>query len=71
MAKIFKIEMYVVDYGDSGVTLDEIQESIDSHYDVISLIANVKEKEFEWDDDLKINSMYSVKEDFEEYFNNI
>lgn len=68
MAKIFKIEMYVVDYGDSGITSDEIEEAVRSDFDAIVFVSNAKEKEFEWNDDLKINLIDSTKEDYEEYF---
>lgn len=69
MAKILKAEIYLVDCNDDGVTIDDVETSLNEEFDSIIVIKDSKEsKEFEWDDELKINQQNSDWTDYELYF---
>lgn len=72
MAKVTKLEVYIVDYADeyqdAESFIDELKELIRNQMWVQVAIGDVKEsEEFEWNDDLKINKTSSTIEDLEEY----
>lgn len=73
MAKVFKVEMYVVDangeYGDSDELKQELSDLDDKIFGSPMLrVAKIEEsKEFEWDDNLKINKTKAMNRDFEQY----
>jgi len=72
MAKIFKIEMYVVDTNDKTQDeqdlLDELENSLE---DLLIHAANVEMRTFEWDDGIAINYVAATNEDHEAYFKEI
>lgn len=70
MAKIYKVEMYIVDYNSEFEDTDHIHPYIEDWYGGVSTkVANTQESdEFEWEDDLKINKVDASVEDYEEYF---
>lgn len=69
MAKIYKIEAYIVDanekFTDGEDLLDTMIERTDCYYPIS---AKYEEAEFEWDDDLAINSCNCTEADCEAYF---
>ena len=69
MAKVHKVSLYITDtYGDSNIK--ELIENGLNDYDLYPEFIKIKSsKEFDWSDDLKINSIYCKEEDFENYFN--
>lgn len=72
MAKIYKAQIYLTDYNDEIQDLEDLKEDLKDLGDYLWIgvdIGEIKEsKEFEWDDDLKINSTDATIADFEEYF---
>ena len=72
MAKLYKVEMYIIDFNDEIMDVDDLKgmlEEFGFHNWIGIKIANIKEsKEFEWSDDLKINKVDATVEDFEKYF---
>lgn len=73
MAKVTKLEVYIVDsdddYQDAEHFIGELKELIRNQMWVQVDVGEVKEsEEFEWDDDLKINRTDSTIEDLEAYF---
>lgn len=71
MAKIYKVTTYIIDSNDEirdlGYLEDYVKDRLGSWVTV--KVADSKEsEEFEWQDELKINSIYSISEDYEEYF---
>ena len=72
MARVMKLEVYVVDYSDEYQDVEhfggDLKELVGSKMWVQVKLGEVKEsEEFEWDDDLKINKTDSTIEDLEEY----
>lgn len=75
MAKVYKVEMYIVDangdydYLDNEEMVEEIEHQVDVRMDVMTRVESVKSsEEFEWDDDLAINKEAATAEDHEAYF---
>lgn len=73
MAKVTKLEVYIVDYADEYQDAEhfigELKELIRDQMWVQVSIGEIKESEvFEWNDDLKINRTDSTIEDLEAYF---
>jgi len=72
MARVMKLEVYVVDYSSEYENAEhfvgEFKDLVGSEMWVEVQIGNVKESaEFEWEDDLKINESDSTIEDLEDY----
>lgn len=72
MAKVYKMEIYVVDYNDefdnAEQLTDDMEELLQNELWVQADLTNVKESdEFEWHDDLQINKTDSTIEDLEVY----
>jgi len=72
MAKVHKVTLYVVDANGEydNYTEEEINEevkiAIDVQLDTMSHVASVESsKEFEWDDDLRINYTDATTEEYE------
>lgn len=72
MAKMFKAEVYFTDSTDGiPITKSELEQEIHStgRWGIISHISNIEESdEFEWNDDLAINSIHTTTKDHEKYF---
>lgn len=70
MARIHKLEFYLVDYNDVYENGDYILAEIENNlYDGFILNPKTKtSKEFEWDDDIDLNYSDCSKEDCERYF---
>lgn len=69
MAKIHKLELYIVDMNDMYRDEDVIC-SIKNSVDCECKIALYDNKVFEWNDDLKINCSNARIKDYKEYFIN-
>lgn len=72
MAKIHKVELFLVDVADDFVNVDEILDCWqNSRYS--PKIHKIKEqsKEFEWSDDVPINSIYCDTEGYNKFFDNL
>ncbi|AXQ67714.1 hypothetical protein KIOSHI_37 [Bacillus phage Kioshi] len=72
MAKVYKVEMYIVDangeydFASDEAMLEEIEHQVAVRMDVMTHVESVKSsEEFEWDDDLRINYTGATKEDYE------
>ncbi|WPF70279.1 hypothetical protein BCVP_CDS0251 [Bacillus phage BC-VP] len=72
MAKVYKVEMYIVDangdydYLDNEDMVEEIEHQVDVRMDVMSRVVSVESSaEFEWDDDLAVNKTNATTEDYE------
>ena len=72
VARLHKVTMFVTDIESDSDLEDDLEDLIVhglSRYDLSpSCIEVQSSKEFEWDDELKINYTNSTKEDFEKYF---
>ena len=78
MAKLFKIEMYVVDYNSifedftKSEMKEEIKTAIESFSDVSIEIAEIKEKDIgEWNDKHKLNKINLPIEEFKKEFGEV
>lgn len=71
MAIIHKVELYIVDTNNDCECIDEVTNILERFTDYFYQFANCKSVNFEWSDDLKINSAKATNEDYEEYFKNI
>ena len=76
MAKVFKLEMYVVDVEGTFENMTpsqvskELKSTIDYEHWTMSEVASLQtSKEFEWDEDSPINNTKATLEDYEAYFN--
>jgi len=69
MAKLHKIELYLIDHNDKYSSLDNIVVDIENATDLDVNCFNTKEVEIEWDDDIDINfSSKCTVENFRKYF---
>jgi hypothetical protein len=69
MAKIYKIEAYIVDPNENYVDGEDLFETMIDKTDCFCpTTIKYKEADFEWDDDLKINCWGCTDIDCEEYF---
>lgn len=75
MARVFKLEMYIVDAEGTfeNMTVSqvarEIKSTIDYEHWTTSEVASLQtSKEFEWDDSLDINRTLATLDDYESYF---
>ena len=69
MAKLHKIEIYLIDHNDKYSSLDNIVVDIENATDLGVNCFNAKEVEIEWDDELDINfSSKCTVENFRKYF---
>lgn len=72
MAKIYKLEAYIIDANDEY----EDEEQLESHLDYLLDRGDISlqeininsSEEFEWEDDLRINKTAATKDDYEKYF---
>ena len=71
MARVYKVEMYVIDSNDEIQNENHLVEMIDQSNTlkwVSTKVSDVqKSMEFEWDDDLAINKTHPYVDDLEEY----
>ena len=71
MVKVYKAVIYITDYNNEIADLEMLNYRIgDGLTDGVGVhIGEVKEsRNFEWNDDLIINKIYSQSNDFEKYF---
>lgn len=73
MAKVYKATVYITDMNDD-LSNDEVKEALRNlGYELGSDVHIAKVKvsdDFEWEDELKINSTEVTNKDYEEYFQN-
>ncbi|MDF2879573.1 MAG: hypothetical protein K0R54_130 [Clostridiaceae bacterium] len=55
MAKLYKVEMYVLDINENYHSLGGIIEDAENSIEVDFIPFNVQETEIEWDDDIDLN----------------
>ena len=69
MATLHKLELYVIDFDDNWDNMQSLLENTADRIDLSYKVASHEQsKEFEWEDDLKINKCGCTIEDYEEYF---
>ena len=70
MARVHKLEFYLVDVNDYYKTCEDVINEIERKlYDGFILNPEMKtSKEFKWDDDIDLNYSDCSKEDCEKYF---
>ena len=71
MAKVYKATVYIVDMNEEIQDLDAFEYRIEDRLGKWVLIhsADLKEsKEFEWEDELRINNVNATTDDYEKYF---
>lgn len=72
MAKIHKIELFLVDVNDDFADVDEILDYLgNSRYSLNMHKVKEQSKEFEWSDDVLINSIYCDTEEYNKFFDNL
>ena len=74
MAKIYRAEVYIIDYDnefeDAYETSNEIKRILERNSDCLIDVVDIQgSKEFYWHDELKVNRTYTTKEDYDYYFN--
>lgn len=67
MAKIHKVSFYLIDCYDE-YDYDDIECDLDRLFNGIDVLEIEESEEFEWNDNLDINKVWSSKKEFEEYF---
>jgi hypothetical protein len=67
MAKIFKINGYLVD-PNGDCTPEDIQAMLDNNDLGFTEHTTIEEREFEWDDKLPINRVGCPESEYEKYF---
>lgn len=74
MAKVYKVEMYVIDsnneFDDEKELADSIKEANTLSWVSVKVSDVIKSNEFEWNDDLPINKVNPYVEELEKYFKN-
>lgn len=73
MAKLYKLEVYVTDMNDTFIDGEDVVDSIEMYLGdrfgaSVHKIKVEETKEFEWDDDLRINYRDATTEDFDKQF---
>lgn len=71
MAKIYKIELYVVDYNNVYNDVNDLANCIDSGWGLDDVLVNCFDKqevEVEWTDDIDLNYGNVNKETYNKYF---
>lgn len=68
MAKLYKIEMYILDVNEKFDCLEEIIERAENSTDIHFNPFNVKVTYFEFEDNIPINFSDANVEDYREYF---
>ena len=74
VAKVYKVSLYITDANDDYTgrekyLKDDLEEQVEKLWVQTNHLKIVESEEFEWDDDLTINSTDAVAEDYEAYFN--
>lgn len=68
MAKLYKVEMYVLDVNEQYQDLDEIidmaEMKLDAHFNPF----NIQMTEIEWEDDIDINHFGCTVDTYRKYF---
>ena len=73
MAKVYKVSLYITDANDDYTgrekyLKDDLEEQVEKLWVQTNHLKIVESEEFEWDDDLAINSTDAAVEDYEVYF---
>lgn len=73
IARLYKVEMYLTDgngdYEDIKQFRNHLEYVLERGIDAAFKIAKLEaSKEFEWEDDLRVNLVKATVEDYEEYF---
>ena len=68
MARLYKIEMYIVDYNDDYSTLEDIISDMELATDVFLNCFNVEEVNVKWNDDIDLNFANQSVEIYRKYF---
>jgi hypothetical protein len=72
MARIHKVEMYLVDIHEDFETLnDAIIYMTNRKYSPLLHLVTSESKEFEWDDDIIINSCHCTNEQYNQFFEHL
>lgn len=69
MAKIHKVEMYLLDINEDFETIDDaLVYMTTGKYSPLLHLVTSESKEFEWDDDVIINSCKCTNEQYNQFF---
>ena len=69
MAKIYKVEMYIVDVNDEFNGIQDYIEYVNGGlYNLSLFITKSESKKFEWDDELIVNKRCAMTDDYNEFF---
>ncbi|MEX0598134.1 MAG: hypothetical protein WD512_16720 [Candidatus Paceibacterota bacterium] len=71
MAKVYKATIYIADPNNDVSDLIDLNDMIENElgeWKIIKVAESKESEEFNWDDDLMINKIYSQVDDYEEYF---
>ena len=69
MAKIHKVEMYLVDINEDFETLhDALNYMTNGKYSPLLHLVTSESKEFEWDDDVIVNRCNCTNEQYNQFF---
>jgi len=68
MAKLHKVELYIIDANDKYNNINEIMHDIENSTDCSLIPFNAQEIEIDWDDEIDINLSNYPVENFRKYF---
>lgn len=68
MARLYKVEMYVLDINEDYYSFDDIMNDVENSVEAGFTPFNIQEVEFEWDDNIDLNKMNAPLEVYRNYF---
>lgn len=72
MAKIHKVEMYIVDSNDDFENIGDYFDYLDNcKYSLSTHITKTQTKDFKWDDNAVVNKYNAQTEDYNKFFKSI
>jgi len=70
MAKLYKLELYIIDYNNNYENLEEIIQDIDNSIDCSINHFNAQEVKIDWNDEIDLNYRDCPVDNFRNYFEN-
>lgn len=68
MAKLYKVEMYVLDINEDYHSFDDMMNDVENSIEASFTPFNVQESDIEWDDDIDLNKVDAPLKVYRDYF---
>lgn len=68
MAKLYKVEMYILDVHDSYENISDVCDTMAYEADVYLQPFKTEEREIEWSDNIDLNNINCTEETYKKYF---